>query len=154
MKALPKIFLAIWGLFILSFFLPAVRFDGNGNPIRGWQCAWLCAKLFFDFGPNYWQAADVYYGFFTVPNVIMLLSPLVLLTSMRKGTMGWIVTGLSIFSVLYVLSFWVVGAVNGQIPCRIGYYLWFASFAAFCAAMFRLMQRDRTSPPTPLSAPA
>jgi hypothetical protein len=131
-------------MFLISYFLPAVHFHGDEKSMPGWNCAWVCATL--PFGKDeHWNGGTLYYFLFTVPNLVMLLSPIVLIGGAEKKAMGWTLAGFAFASILYIISYWIIGVVNKDLPCRIGYYLWLASFITLFAAI-RCRMRAAISP--------
>ena len=141
MKRIPKIFYLAWSLFLFSLFLPAAESQ------RGWQCALICAELPFD---NKWDGGAVYYFMFTLPNLLMLLSPLAVVLWAGKKRKTHVLLGFALFSALYVLSFWVINMFSsGGMNLQIGYYLWTISFFALFAAILQLSRTAARSGNTP-----
>ena len=134
--------LAAWVLFVVSFFLPACE------SMRGFVCACTCACMIRDVcdiqnahnlsGVTYFVVT--YYALFTLPNLTMLLSPLVLLR--RKQVPAW-TTVVATSCSLYVLSWgvfcWCADWGSGL---RIGYYLWAASFLSFLGGAIHLRKQQ------------
>jgi hypothetical protein len=137
-------FLVAWALFAISFFLPAYDF------FRGWQCAGVCASMIGGVFDTRLAVGDllgmICYFFFTVPNLVMLLSPFMLLR--RKPLRVWTVL-LAGFCFLHVLSWGIFcrimtwGHSDPGSELRIGYYLWSASFLIFFIGVIHTRKKQK-----------
>lgn len=127
-SARPKSFASAWILFLSSMALPALLVPGcNGPPTvqYGWEVSWSGVLMLAKGVEQTWTGTmpqavgDLMYAFFVnLPNVLMLLSPVLYFRQQRsKGSelVTWWGCGAA------ATWFWaVVGA--GQF--RIGYYVW------------------------------
>jgi hypothetical protein len=142
MKTLPKLFFVAWGLFVISFALPA--FGDSGDALRGWRCALMCADLPFQVKWGEWNWGTFYYFLFTMPNLAMLFSPLAVRLRARNKSRLRMMIGINLVCALYVFSWaFVVLLGKGGGTLLIGYYLWAASFVSLFIAMLQLRKRVR-----------
>ncbi|MGZ4964213.1 MAG: hypothetical protein ACXWKG_15480 [Limisphaerales bacterium] len=139
---LPRVsvwFLAVaWIAFVVSFFLPVTK--GMFAITSGWGAAQMCAEILIR--PLQGSSGDgllprlggwLYYGFFTVANLIMVISPILWIYSWRKqNPMLWLrIT--SIAMVLYVVSVDVF--LHDDSGFGSGYFLWVISFILLAGAV-------------------
>jgi hypothetical protein len=118
-----RLFATAWILFFISLFLPAVTI-ATGDKMFGWNCAATCAWMVTDL--NGW--GEIYYFIFTIPNLLMFFSPLMIYRLKRRGRkIGWL-NGVALFCALYVLAFGFIHWFSGDFNLKIGYYLWLISF--------------------------
>jgi hypothetical protein len=101
-------------LFISSFFLPAFE-DAPGI-----SCAILCAT---DLLNDSWVAA-LYYGPFTLSNILMLLLPVLLITWLRRRRVPRFLIIAQAVLLIHTASWLFLTELN---TIGIGYYVWLAS---------------------------
>lgn len=125
-------------IFIGSFFLPAIGSIGDG--VLGWEAAWYCAKTFPDlFSSKVLEA--LYYSFFTLCNLAMIVSPILLFKWPRTpGKEGKYMPVIMLVASGYVvqwgiLDIWYKG-VNYDLG--IGYFLWVISFFLMSLVWFKV----------------
>lgn len=113
--------IAAWAAFVVSFFLPSFA------DYRGWQCAIAHGSFWSEATRGDW--ASIHYLLLTLPNLLMLASPWVLLRS------GGSVRGLRWFrystftASLLVASFLaLVFFDDGGGELRVGAFVWATSF--------------------------
>ncbi len=122
---------AAWLAFVVSLFLPVTK--GLFAITSGWGAAQMCAEIFIR--PLQDSSGDgllprlggwVYYGFFTVANLIMVISPVLWIYSWRKqNPMLWLrIT--TVVLVLYVASVDVF--LHDDQGFGSGYFLWVSAF--------------------------
>jgi hypothetical protein len=122
---------AAWVAFIVSFFLPVTK--GTFGISSGWDAAVACADILvhplrsssgdgWEFQIGGW----LYYGLFTVANLIMVISPALWIYSGRKQRpMLWLrIT--TIILVLYVVSVDIL--LKDEHGFDSGYFLWVIAF--------------------------
>jgi hypothetical protein len=125
-------FLAVaWIAFVVSFFLPVTKgFLGVGS---GWEAARMCAEILVrpsqsasGDGMGYNIGGWLYYGLFTIANLLMVISPVLWIRSRRKhAPMLWFrIT--TIVLVLYVASVDVF--LRDDQGFGSGYFLWVIAF--------------------------
>lgn len=118
-----RLFATAWILFAVSLFLPAVKI-ATGDKMFGWNCAATCAWMVADL--NGW--GEIYYFLFTIPNLLMLFSPLMIYWLKRRDCQIEWLSGVALFCALYVLAFGVVHWFSEDFNLKTGYYLWLISF--------------------------
>jgi hypothetical protein len=109
---------AVWILFGVSLFLEAA------DDMEGWRCAGTCAWMIAEM--TEWK--ELYYFAFTIPNLLMLFSPVIFFRLVRKGRRSKLINGLAIVCALYVLSFGILNWCTTGFQLGVGYYLWLVAF--------------------------
>ena len=113
-----RLLTAAWIVFTVSLFLPAAE------DMAGWRCAAACAAMI----TNLKEWLGVYYFVFTIPNLLMLLSPLIVYRLNRKPhKLKWL-NFAALFCALYVSVFGIINWTSQGFALKIGYYLWLVSF--------------------------
>jgi hypothetical protein len=139
-RAGTRICCAGWALFIVSYLVPVVQIFGV--TVRGLQCALFVLTPSLPYTSSPW--GTLYYHSLGLANVLMLVSPILLLRSSNKKHQ-WVVSGLlglsaALISPLLFSSGW-----------EIGFYAWFASFGLVAiGSLFRAKQFVRGAGPTSL----
>src|SRR5262245_27735707 len=113
---------AAWICYVISFFLPVTVGPGA---MRGWEAAGSCAGILLD-PTNSNLGAWLYYGFFTIANLLMVISPLLWILSWRKRNLMTWFRFTTILLVLYVVSVDVIFRDDSGLHS--GYFLWTVSF--------------------------
>ncbi len=139
-----------WGLFVLSMFLPAIKFTtmssddgfltGGDTFLKGWECAWMVLHLLW---PGNWSGelgGNLYWGSFAVANLLLLASPLLLRKSRMGQKMSWLIPALLMLATLDVCS--LVRGFDGQ-P---GFRAWVASFGLVTAGSLYLLKAQKMQP--------
>ena len=118
-----------WGLFIISFCLPAC------NQLWGWQCAVLSATA---------VSWSVSLASMTLANVFMAASVLLIPRfSQKNRVMKWL--RFSSLAALILVWLYVFGliATGGRSSLKIGCYVWSLSFLLLFLSVFKISGRKR-----------
>ena len=124
-----------WGLFAVSFFLPACR------DLWGWQCAVLSATSVSL--PNFFtNLGSIYFASLTLANLLMMASPFLLWHFSRKtGSPKWLSCS-SLMAMALVWSYVLLAATHGSAKdLKIGCYIWAFSFLPLCLSTFKIHGR-------------
>ena len=136
-----------WGLFALSMFLPAAGpIFGDGDPMKGWHCAWMVLLMLWPGNWNGNAGETLYFASFALTNLLLLASPFLLRKSLLGGKVSWLVPFLLAVATADVLSL-----ARGQ--WLIGYYAWLASYGLVAAGSLCLLKAQKMRP-TPTEMPA
>jgi hypothetical protein len=139
-----RIALVGWGLYLLSFFLPAFSRNEPGGPAQwGWERArdalgWTVVLV--------WPEDSTAFGLAVLPflltltNVVMMVSPNSILGNRKTQLDRVILGGMLCASVVHVAALvWVASFISRQIPLfqrpRVGFVLWAASFVVMDIAL-------------------
>ncbi len=125
-----------WVCYVISFFLPVLGGMGLGgsSSMNGAQCALFCGQVLIDPPTDTNFVGWAYYGFFTIANLLMVVSPLLWVYSLRKQKpMTWLrITTIAL--VFYVLSVDLIYR-GDQDSFYSGYFLWVSSFMLLAAGV-------------------
>ncbi|MBL9171873.1 MAG: hypothetical protein JNN07_29350 [Verrucomicrobiales bacterium] len=121
-----------WAAYVVSMFMPAIP-DADG---------WDCAKASLQMLVEAWKGDQdqLLYGSYTIPNVFMVLSPLLFsLFRSRASNVLWLAcaTGFSV----HVSSFLILCGAEEGWP-KSGYFLWLTSFVCLAVGTFKLRRRN------------
>jgi uncharacterized membrane protein len=133
-----------WAIFIISFFVPAVKADEYDELVPGW----LAALFSLAFIENSFDGGDpglVYFFSFTLCNILMLMSPIILFLTKKKKFFQWYRISM-VSATLLVCSwffYWFWPGAAGDL--LIGYYMWFLSFILVTISLFMRKPQNKVN---------
>lgn len=146
-----------WGVYALSFFLPAAE------GMRGWECAAWCAgfmcQSYQDLFRNWKQFPldweEIRFDSFNFANLFVLVSPLLYWISSRNSRcLFWLrFSSVTAFVLVWSYYFQVLLQGNGG-DLRSGFYLWILSFLLLFLASILRRKQNPTTGSKQLTAPS
>ena len=129
-----------WGLYAISFFLPAVGDGGDKAP--GWVAFLLCFEGLFGSGDGFaWQ---ITLAFYEICNLGTLLSPVIFWMGGRRWNLSLsLVLGTAL--ALGTVSF-VYAISTDHFHLYAGYYTWLGSMTLLTTVLFRQSRLGNKTP--------
>jgi hypothetical protein len=135
--------LAAWLLQVTAWFLPAAEVFGLELP--GWDAFWVTLGSVL---PS-WDAGSTWYGLVlagisVIATLLFILgSPWVVLRGSRslRRTSAWAAGAAFVFNA----HWWALGDLGWR-GLKIGYFLWWFSFAVIALGLFDLARQSRVTP--------